>query len=312
MADVSEDSAIEWEAAQWVGRRMGGQPFDKDSFEAWLAGDPRHKALFDAMWQRIMGQTMDETLGAVVRRRRSRRALLAGSVVAVLALSGGTLALPRIELLLTRPQDYAAADGTIRQIRLADGTRLTLAGGADVRVRYAWHIREVELTRGTIFADVRHDAHRPFRIDAGNARVADLGTRFEVSLKPAFVRVTVESGTVRFGANGWFSRQIDLAARQAAVLSGAGLDRTDVSPDGVARWRAEWVEYHDAPIRQVVADLESVSPLPIRIAGAKLANLRVSGRIRLTDPMRQIDNLSIIHDFVVRRQGGVIVLSDSK
>jgi transmembrane sensor len=134
-----------------------------------------------------------------------------------------------------------------------------------------------------------------------------------VSSKAAFVRVTVESGVVRFGANGWFSNQLDLAAGEAAVLSAADLSRLhDVSRDAVARWRTEWVEYHDTPITQVVADLESVATLPIRIAPGSLADLRVTGRIRLTDPMRQLNNLSIIHDFSVEQREGAIILTDHK
>lgn len=312
---MSEHSAIEWEAAEWVGRQMGDEPFDQAGFDAWLAGDPRRKPLFDAMWARIMGPKMDQGLGAYVRRRRARRALATGGIVAMLALFASYRALPAIELFFAQPQEFAATEGAIREIRLDDGTRLTLAGGTQIRIRYGAHVREVELTRGTIFADVVHDATRPFRIDAGQARIADIGTRFEVSSKPDFVRVAVEEGRVRFGDDSWFGpwfdKNIDLTARQAAILTTAGLNRTD-DADAIARWRSEWVEYRDTPMRQVVADLESVSPLPIRIADADLANRQVSGRIRLTDPMRQIDNLSIIHNFSVTRQGGAIVLSDNR
>jgi transmembrane sensor len=302
---------VEWQAAQWVARRMSDEPFDEPGFDLWLAGDPARRPVFDAMWRRFTGPGMDEALGAVVRQRRSRRALVAGSLVGVVVLFGCYTALPTLELAVAQPQEYAAADDSIRDVRLADGTSLTLAAGADVRVRYTSRARMVELMRGTIFADVHHDATRPFHIDAGNARIADLGTRFEVSKKPSDVRVTVESGAVRFRDNSWFGTQIDLTANQAAMLGTAGLSRTsDIGEGGVARWRSEWVEYRDAPLRQVVADLESVSPLPIRIADRKLEELRVSGRIRLVDPVRQIDNLSVIHDFAVDRQDGAIVLSN--
>jgi transmembrane sensor len=289
---------------------MGGEPFDREGFDAWLAGDSNRRPLFDTMWQRIMGPTMDRALGTFVQQRRSGRSLLAGSVAALVALYGGYLAWPSFELFLAQPQEYAAADRTIREVSLQDGTRLTLAGGADVQVRYTSHARQVELRRGTIFANVAHDGNRPFRIDSGSARIIDIGTRFEVSKKPSSLRVTVASGAVRFGSNGWFGKQLDLSAQQAAILSETGLKRADdVNRDGIARWRAEWVEYHDTPLRQVVADLESVSPLPIRIAGKGLADLKVTGRIRLIDPARQIDNLAIIHDFAVDRRDGAIVLS---
>ena len=311
MTALSAGSSIEWEAAQWVSRRMGDQPFDQDGFDTWLAGDPRRKALFDAMWSRVMSSTMDETLDAVVRQRRSKRTLVAGSVVAVLAVLGGYQALPAIELSLSQPQEYRAADGGMREITLEDGTRLTLAAGAEVRVRYSRHTRAVELRQGTLFAHVSHDKNRPFRIDAGAARITDLGTSFEVSSKPSFVRVTVEEGAVRFGDHRWFSRQLDLTAHQAAILANADLNRVESgSGDGVARWRSEWVEYQDAPLSQVVADLESLSPLPIRIAAGGLAQSRVTGRIRFIDPLRQINNLSILHHFSVEQRDGAVILSD--
>jgi transmembrane sensor len=289
---------------------MGDAPFDREGFDAWLAGDPRHKPLFDTMWRRIMGPKMDEALGTFAQKRRSTRSLLAGGAAALVALFGGYQAWPSLQLFMTQPQEYAAADGTLRKISLQDGTQLTLAGGAAIRVRYTSHVRAVELTRGTIFADVAHDQDRPFRIDSGDARITDIGTRFEVSKKPSSLRVTVASGAVRFGNNGWFGKQLDLTADQAAILSESGLSRSgDVDRGAIARWRAEWVEYHDTPMKQVVADLASVSPLPIRIADKGLADLKVSGRIHLTDSAKQIDNLSIIHDFAVDRRDGAIVLS---
>jgi transmembrane sensor len=310
VADLSEDNSIEWEAAQWVSRRMGDEPFDEVAFAAWLAGDRHREAVFDVMWQRVMGPGMDDALSAYGRRGRFRRAALAGGVAGVMALAGGYAAWPSVELLLAQPQHFAAAEGSLREVMLEDGTRLTLAGGADIRVRYTPHDRTVELDRGTLFAEVTHDAGRPFRIDAGDARITDLGTRFEVSAKPANIRVTVESGAVRLGSRAWFGQRIDLSADQAAVLDEAGPRRLDdVGTGGVARWRREWVEYRDAPLAQVIADLASVSPLPIRIADRKLATLRVSGRIRLTDPARQLGNLSVIHAFVVTRRDDAILLS---
>lgn len=62
-------------------------------------------------------------------------------------------------------------------------------------------------------------------------------------------------------------------------------------------------------MRQVIADLESVSAIPIQISDKKLADQRVSGRIRLTDPVRQVDNLAIIHNFTVHKNKDAIVLS---
>ncbi|MBY8824367.1 FecR family protein [Sphingomonas colocasiae] len=287
---------------------MNGGSFDKAGFDAWLAADPRRKPLFDTMWRRIMGADIDQALHDYGRRRRSRKRLAAGAAACMLFLSAAYQARPAIELFLAPSHNYAAADGVIREVRLDDGTRLTLAGGAEVQVRYTRHEREVTLMRGTIFADVRRDETRVFRVEAGDGEITVLGTRFEVALKPDMVRTAVEHGTVRFGRDRWFGTPLELGADQAASLTPDGLSRDAGGPHRVARWRAEWAEYENATLGQVIADLESVSPVPIIIDGA-LAERRVNGRIRLTDPLRQVRNLSVVHEFKVSENGNAITLS---
>ena len=289
---------------------MGDETFDEAAFESWVAGDPRRRSAFDSMWRRVMGSEMDAALSGYTRRITSRRSTVAAGVTVLLVLAGAYAAIPMIERQVAHTQKYAVADKKVRMVMLADGTRLTLAGGAEVRVRYTRHARVVELKHGTIFADVAHDDRRPFQVDTGGSNIVDVGTSFEVSSKPGNIRVTVASGVVRFGANGWFSAPIDLTARQVAVLGRNGLNRVaDVAPDAIASWRSEWAEYKGASLGRVIGDLQTLSPLPIEIADQRLSDKRVSGRIRLTDPAGQLQNLSIIYDFKIRRTDDALILS---
>lgn len=311
-ASLQDDKQIELEAAQWVVSRMDDAAFDQSGFDAWIAADARREPVYDRMWRRIMGPNLGDALDAVGRQRKSRRQAAIGVAACALALLGGYQAWPSVELMLAPAQAYQAPEGALRTVRLDDGSELTLAGGAEVEVRYTRHARAVRLARGTIFADVSRDAQRPFRVEAGDGRVTVLGTRFEVDLKPAMVRVSVERGAVRFGGDGWFDAPLDLGIDEGASLTQGGLARhpADAARHGTARWRAEWVEYKDAPLDEVIADLESVSALPIVIADRGLAKRQVNGRIRLTDPMRQIENLSLIYAFRMRREKDAIILSD--
>jgi transmembrane sensor len=289
---------------------MRDEPFDDAAFASWLAGDPRRSAVFDAMWRRIMGSDMDAALNGYTHRAVSRRAWAAGSAALLVILTGGYQALPLVELSLAPTQRYAVTDKQVREIALPDGTRLTLAGGAEIAIRYTRGGRRVELSHGTIFANVAHDTGRPFQVDTRHARIVVVGTDFEVSSKPEHVRVTVASGVVRFGDDGWFSKPISLTAMQAATLGRHGLQRiADVAPDEVASWRSEWAEYKGAPLRRVIADLQTLSPLPIQIAGGELADKPMSGRIRLTDPVEQLQNLSIIYDFEVHHTDEALIIS---
>jgi transmembrane sensor len=288
---------------------MDDGAFDHGAFEAWLASDPRNQSVFEAMWRRTMGSQMDTALHAYERRRITRRAL--SSVVAVaVVLVAGHQAMPFIEGYFAPATEYRVADRAMRTVTLTDGTKLVLAGGASLKVRYTRHERVVELTRGAIFAEVAHDKDRPFRVDTGETRIVDIGTSFEVVSKPSLVRVTVASGAVRFGRNQWFGKSLDLGANQAATLDQTGLNRiADANSLRIASWRNEWAEYKGAPLGQVIADLQSLSPLPIKIADAELANRRVSGRIKLTDPVGQLENLAIVQAFNVERTEDGFLLS---
>ena len=283
-------------------RRTSGEPFDAPAFTAWLSGDPRRASAFEAMWRRVTGPDMDAAVRAYDRRGSARSTIVASSVAMLLIGAVAYKAMPALELHFTSPQEYAAEEGSVRKVRLSDGTRLTLAGGAKIEVRYTRHDRTVELTRGALYAHVAHDERRPFRINTPNARIVDIGTSFEVFSKPDDTRVRVTSGIVDFGRNGWFSRPIRLKEKQAAILDGASLRRlADIDPTEIARWRNEWVEYRGAPLRQVIADLEALSRQRIEIVDEALAKKPVSGRIRLSDPIGQLENLAITHDFQIRQ-----------
>lgn len=311
-APLSEDSIIEEEAADWVALRMGDQHFDQDRFEKWVNGGSRRSVVFELMWERIMGGTLGDALESYDgQRRNARGTLLAASLAVLVAGLSSYFALPSAQLFLSSPQVYASDGEGLRLVRLEDGTRIDLAPDSKIRVRYTGHDRYVELERGTLFADVVRDSDRPLTVHAGNGEVTVLGTRFEVARHEAAVHVVVQSGGVAFGHDGWFATPISLAARNSATLRGdtVSLDE-DVHDMQIARWRDEWVDYHQASLAEVVTDLQSLSSLPIRIASPRLRDREVSGRIRLVDPVRQLENLSIVHDFAVRTDDNAIVLAE--
>ncbi|WP_336961339.1 FecR family protein [Sphingobium aquiterrae] len=309
MAAVNEIDPIKWEAAQWVERRMDDGPFDDSAFGDWIAEDPRHQSAFDIMWRRIMGPELGVALHDYGRRKAARRTALASVAAVLMVVAGGYKAMPFVVLQLTTPTEFAAADGTAREISLEDGTRLTLGGGASVKVRYTGHDRVIELSQGALFAHVVHDERRPFRIETGDAEIVDIGTSFEVVSKPSSVRVTVAEGIVDFARSGWFRTPVRLDANEAALLDQAGLNRLpNVGAGDVAPWRGEWVEYKGETLREVVADLRSLSPVPIEIASQRLGDQPVSGRIRLTDPMGQLENLSVIQGFNIRKTEDRIIV----
>jgi len=66
--------------------------------------------------------------------------------------------------------------GEIRQVPLADGSRLTLDERSRVSVQYETATRRVRLEFGEVLFEVAKDPKRPFVVQAGNIRVRAVGT----------------------------------------------------------------------------------------------------------------------------------------
>ena len=128
-------------------------------------------------------------------RRLRARPLAAAAALAFLALT--TLWLTRDGERYGLPRTYSTAHGEQIERPLPDGSLLHLNTDSKVTVRYSRRERVVELDRGEALFKVAHDnAQRGFRVAAGNAQVLDVGTQFDIYLKPGAVLVTVVEGIV--------------------------------------------------------------------------------------------------------------------
>jgi ferric-dicitrate binding protein FerR (iron transport regulator) len=95
----------------------------------------------------------------------------------------------------------ATTSDMIREVRLADGTNVTLYKGAKLEAQRFEDKRIVSL-KGLAYFDVKRDESRPFIIYTEQARVEVLGTSFVVDAeKDHTTEVIVESGLVSFSQN---------------------------------------------------------------------------------------------------------------
>jgi transmembrane sensor len=139
-----------------------------------------------------------------MRRRALVRAV--GRIAAVALVGAGLVATARVlvpRVMVARRPAVAEARtgvGERREVRLADGTRVTLAPGS--RLRWPDELgangaRDVTL-EGEAFFVVAHDASRPFSVHAGGAVARVLGTEFDVRARDRVVQVVVATGRVQF------------------------------------------------------------------------------------------------------------------
>ncbi|WEK01849.1 MAG: FecR domain-containing protein [Candidatus Sphingomonas phytovorans] len=312
--DDMEDEA----AALWVGRHLDGM-IDATAFSAWLAGAPDRRARFDALWATCMDDAVTDALerqdkgrsDALPHKADRKIALgtsLAGAVAAALLLAWFT---PGIRFALTPAQEFATRAGEMRTIALEDGSQAVLSGESKIRVKLGSDRREVTLARGEAFFIVQHDSTRPFSVTAGEARATVLGTRFDIGLEGKRTDLAVEQGSVRFGQRDALDSGVVLQAGFATALIDDRISRVRATDRGqIAAWREGWIEVEDMPLSRLVAQLQRWAAKPIRIADEALAAKRVTGRVRLTRPAEQLDNLASLHGFQVHDTNAEYVLSE--
>lgn len=197
----------------------------RPTFPSSLFSTDADSATLDAAWKGIGARR--------IRARRVRRTVLAAPLVAAIALVvffvlRGAAPLPvrtiashaiALEGGGALPAGWSAASPTV--VALDDGSRLELAPNA--RLHPMGEQRDptrvaLVLESGTATFDVRPGGPRAWTIEAGDARVRVLGTRFTVAREGEHVRVSVERGKVRVESSRLQGGTRDLVAGEAVEI----------------------------------------------------------------------------------------------
>ncbi|WP_162792451.1 FecR domain-containing protein [Novosphingobium sp. P6W] len=293
---------VEQEALEWL-VRLGDPRFENwESLTSWLAMSPEHADVFNTL-QLAEAEALDhlqsvETEAVLpansspdaptldeaandnpVADRRLWPFVACAVAIACIGLwlqTHGKEAAGEIAW-----QEYRTASGGLKELQLADGSKLALNG--DTFVRIAANGREATLDTGEAFFTVRHDPEHPFVVRAGGALITDVGTRFNVTRDGDGVTIAVEHGEVALTTNG--QDHMNLIAGQGATLTGGHFSKFRIASDDVAGWTKGRLQYDSAPLTRVIADVTRTTGLRIKTrAGGD--QRRFTGTIR-TDGSRK-------------------------
>lgn len=324
---------IEAAAANWVARRDGGlTSVELAEFEVWKSADPRHALAldeFESMWEELgrpnrtgVSSEIRREMG-VLRRRRRRRIALATTSVALLLLLGLFVVRreqpTRVEssLIVMRPERRTLPDGSI--VELKEGARLTVSFAAT-----GSGLRRVTLQRGEAHFNVAKHHDRPFIVTAGGIDVCAVGTEFCVDLAAKHVEVMVTEGRVAVDQQGKIAEDpsapkvemrstIDAGNRMVIGLVPDGshpvavpVSTTELS-DRLA-WRHPRVEISRAPLADVVALVNPLNAVKLRIDDPRLSSVTLSGLFRADDPETLVRALEGNFGIKAERRESEIVL----
>jgi len=211
-------------------------------------------------------------------------------------------------LWLNRDLSYVTASGELREIVLPDGSHVTLGGDSRLTTRFTWRNRNVELDHGEAFFTVKHDAQRPFVVQAANGRTTAVGTAFEVRRYEDHVQVWVREGIVAIAPRNDRPAQalLDSAASSAVHVRQGEETKYDSNGQPAAPRPADptvtaaWIEghlvpliYHGRPLAEVIADIQPFTGRKIIIDPA-VAGLQYSGFVKQEDVDAWVRDLSAI------------------
>ena len=295
MSGPRADIAAE-QAARWIVQLSADDPAERDmaraGFAAWKAADPLHATVAAGM-ENLLRQLhavrepaggdhrpARAALAAITPKRQRLRQLAAASAVAVLVLTGALVLGERPAYLLA---DLRSPTGQWQTHTLADGSRLTLAGGSAVNVRFNAGERHVELVRGDILVEVAKDAQRPFIVDSGQAAIRALGTRFTVRKEDGATILSMLESTV--SAQVPQHRAVVVQAGQRARITRDGVGSlTSIDAASVQQaWRAHQLVVDDLPLADVLDELARHRPGQLHYDRAQIDGIRVAAVLPLDD-----------------------------
>jgi len=294
------------EAASWHVRLNSSWATEADflAFETWVSYH-QNRAAYDALDRLSVeidasAEALQQALARdnVVdlpagRSRVARRTWFAGAVAVAAAAVLTSIVLPR-----PAPDHWitlTAVRSETRNVALEDGSSVHLNRGSSVRVAFSARLRRVNMAESEAAFNVAHDAERPFRVEVGDERVTVEGTEFNVLNLNGRTVVTVRRGVVTVSPRA--SRNESGGVRLLAgdqFVHDKGSDPVvtrQVGAEASFAWQSGLLVYSDAPLTQVVFDLNRYFERPVRIDGSDAGALRFSGVIAIDSDDRVIERL---------------------
>jgi len=303
------------EAADWVLRNREGahDPDDSPAFRTWLDEDPDNRRAYDAAC-RLMGDARvaiesDPGLRTFEAAPASPAKSVAGTLVVLAALGS-------LFLYLDGPMrlraDVMSGVADMPVIALDDGSTVQLKASSAIALDYSEGARVVRLLRGQAYFEVESDPNRPFSVEVGEARITALGTAFDVRLGHTETEITVTHNAVLVEIDGAEYTALRLSEGEQIDYRASGQLGSVTVTDAAAAlaWRRGQLVVDNAPLSYLVEEIGRHFSGKIVIAGASLANRRISGTVTVSDTGKALTFLEGAFGLKTTRIGPLVILSE--
>lgn len=307
---VSSPSDFE-KALEWRARMDDGlDQTERLDFEDWMAKDRAHKAAFvhadlawesmgllrpDAEFDALKNIALDapdltvsnDNIGFRAGGRWKAKAI--GGVLTALAASLILFYMIGSERLFTQHHEnqwtqYSTPPSVQKVVNLPDGSRITLGAGSQIELNLSENARNVRLSRGAAFFDVRSNPDRPFMVLSAQASIKVVGTRFDTQVFENSMAIGVIEGEVQVGsaaAPSGYSQPLT-AGQFLMIEDGVAGSVEKRSLQEIGAWRAGKLVYREAPLSRIIAEANRYTKDELTLDPA-IADLQLTGVFRTDD-----------------------------
>jgi transmembrane sensor len=298
---------------------------ERAAFEAWCIEDSRnieawlelsevaeHNVVLQNDPQiRAASRAAQYSTQATQRRHQFWRRNLGFATAAVLVLAVGIL----WRELAPRTSQFATAIGEQRSIQLEDGSMLVLDTDSRIVTRFDRSRRELEIEKGRVDIVVAEDVNRQFEVIAGNGRVRDIGTRFQVARFADDVTVTLIEGqvAVRLASDPDDERMLSPGQQLSYAQTGSMREVRAVDIESANAWTRGEVIMKDRNLDELIGEYNRYTSKPLRLAEPSLGERPVSGVFHLNDRASLLKALDLGWGIVVKQESNSeVVLEERK
>lgn len=300
---VNKDSCRDNAANAWLARLNATDVSERDvaAFQQWLAEDTRNQRAFlqaEQCWQ--ASASLHQPSTARTNGRSTWAAWPSAAIVALLLL---VVTLFTINDDPVGPTHWQANTliGEQKRLELSDGTSIFLNTDSQIEVDYFPGKRRAFLHKGEAFFTVAKNSEAPFEVNTPSGIVRVLGTQFSINLAGTEPSVTVLEGRVAIletaPSNETTSNiRIELQANQKANIKAKQSKVESVDAELLLSWRNKVLTYRDAPIEEIIDDLNryTTRPILLKVPSHQLEDWpKTSAVIQLKDEKTTIRSLAM-------------------
>lgn len=183
-------------------------------------------------------------------------------------------------------------NGSQSTVILADGSTVKLNAGSELVYpsQFDDAERKVEL-KGEAYFQVKHNAHHPFIVSAGELDVKVLGTEFNVMAYPDADRIetTLVTGSVALNTKGADqSGQVFLRPGQKAIFKDGHLDVSPANLEMETTWTEKGFYFQSTSFEELVRRLERWYDVDIVIDNNAFEDITFTGKFRNKESIWQV------------------------